>query len=176
MTRHEKNIMAAIFACVSLLCAGYGIGTGAGRSMLTGIISLRGPLMPLLYMPARHYYESARLLNSRDELDRAAGYYSLLEGTVPEEAYVRELYQKESSDSCRKILLWVISHSGADLPAFNILRELYEKSGDDMKSHILRAMSGADRERYDAFIKEKGLSDAARPEMNPEGLTDPGGA
>jgi hypothetical protein len=167
--------MAAIFACLALLCAGYWIGTGAGRSMLTGIISLRGSLMPMLYMPARHYYESARLLNSRDELDRAAGYYSLLEGSVPEAAYVRELYQRESSDSCRKILIWVISHSSPDLPAFSLLREIYEKSGDDIKSRVLRAMRGADRERYDAFIKEKGLSDASRPEKKPEGLPDPGG-
>ena len=164
MTRHRKNIMAIILLCAVLFSVGLGIGRGMGRAVIWGFLIMKGSPMQVFFMPADRYINSARLLNSENELDRIAGYYSLLEGTALEQDFLKELYQKETYDPGRKIIVWVISQGKDKKAAFNTLEAVYDGSSDDLKKVIFAVMKELDSGLFESFLKEKGKSKYLPPE------------
>ena len=163
MTRSAKNIIYMLLVCVLLMAAGYGIGACAGRTVLTGLFSMKGSLLSMIYTPSAHYYESARLLNSENELDRIAGYYSLLDGTALDEEFLRHRFLKEGSVPARKVILWVLAQSVDSRAVFRVLEDIYDSADKGLQKKILAYMHETDARSCEQFMKKRGIENSPAP-------------
>ncbi len=148
MTRKSKNIVLYFSFFLLFLSAGLFLGSAAGRNMIEGMYRGKLSVLTLLYRPAVQFYETAGLINSRNELDRITGYYGLAEGPVPGTEYLAECCRNEKSLSVKKVIIWLMKIRGDRQEVLEALNSLCEtasgeeldflkKAADSMKEHNL---------------------------------------
>ena len=137
----QRNIQLFCAAFFLLIIVGYIFGFLIGKNTILRLYSLKGSVVSFIFTPASNYYKSSILINSRNELERISGYYSLIDSFVlPEAAYLHECYLKEDSISAKKVLLWVFTRIENNQTSLDVLNSLYESADQDEKANIRKTI------------------------------------
>ncbi len=144
-------LTAAILAAI--LFTGFGAGRDAGRVMLSGLIS--GNVFSLLFFfrPASAYIHTSGLLNSSDESERLAGYYSLVDNHLVDLPFLRDRLANEQSTVNRRTILWVMAFSSDKKGLLDTYESLYPGASPDEKVEILREVCRVHQSLFTSFAE-----------------------
>lgn len=152
MTPPRRYALTAVILAV-IIFTGFGAGRGAGRVMLSGLISGNASSLLLFFRPASEYIHNSGLLNSSDESERLAGYYSLVDNHLVELSFLRDRLANEQSQVNRRTILWVMTFSKDEKGLLDMYESLYPAASIDEKTEMLRGIFRKNRSLFRSFTE-----------------------
>jgi len=152
--KNYKTVFIFPLICLLLLSTGYFFGRLTGINLVKSVI-IDGSIAPLVFSnQVRKSIEIIRLLNSKDELERLTGYYSLLDNKIVDENYLLERFQMEKSYPIKRSILWIMSFSDNFDEVTEIYGSIFKGAPVGIKKEILMSLKRVDEYHYLQFVKE----------------------
>jgi len=143
-------IILTILIFVSGIIGGRYLGSISLSKTSSGIIS--APLV--LFYPSSIYIDSVRLLNSRDELKRLAGYYAYYEAGLIDPDYLYKRFTEEESYVIKNAIIWAASGMKKTDDVIDFYKKIYKLAGKRNQEFILNYIETNDVRFYNDFIEK----------------------
>lgn len=151
--RFRIRIVAVLLLSLSL---GLGGGVIIGRELLHKAL-LSDATAFFIFRPAGEFFSVYSLINSRSELKRLSGYYSLMEYGHSDDAFLIERYSLERSPVVKRTIVWILGFSGERGPVMKFLSDAYPETSGALRVQILQSLSRVSPERYRDFMKKNSI-------------------
>jgi hypothetical protein len=146
------------FLSVLLLSILLGLGGGIliGRELLHRALVSDATAF-FIFRPAGEFFSVYSLINSRSELKRLSGYYSLMEYGHSDDDFLIERYSLERSPAVKRTIVWMLGFSGKSERVAKFLSDAYPGSSGAVRDQILQSLSRVSPLRYRDFVKKNAI-------------------